>query len=597
MLDKLLLNNNAYFYQKQKSLTRNKITQIFTEVSRDKLSNRYSLKEIMSVATVGDENFYYSICIFKYTKKPSFLSEPVDGIYETKFSFLLIAEYSNYIIVYKNNVSGLKTLNDFIEPIDYSIISRLFVEDETLFEKFYVSNMSTADNALRNKSLEANNLQGTISRIGAPKQVIHNMRVSNENQRTSLSLNTSRINYLGDKKILQDFLAWVVTVSKKIDGFTPRDTYLDSFAQPINFGEYVDSLEPICILIKFDKLLDEIERGNIERIYQVDDNGEEVEGFNINTFINHFKVTLNIDNEKEGIFNIDSEIDSDMRLSIASKSIRVNSPEFKKVIIDRGSDVFSDLNSFVNNRNDFIVNFSETTLIYTYRKLFRDHRLLQDLEGFLSVFNPYQQLVNTTSEKGEFSNAQTEFEQNSVFRFIVDEFVTDSTVMFCDDLNNEWADIIAVKSDSIVFYHAKHKEGQGLSASNLQDIIGQAHKNLGNLEPTDSMLDVKANEWQRTYNNDGAQTQIRRLLKGPNDSIQESIICYKAALNQPNVSRQVNLVVDFISKQQLAEGLQRLSNNETFARRNEVTQILWFVSSLIANCKELGIETYISCRP
>lgn len=216
MLDKLLLNNNAYFYRRVKPFSRNKINQIFMAVSRDKMSNRYTLKEVLNVATVGNENFYYSICVFKYTKKPSFLIESIEGIYETKYSFLLLAEYSDYIIVFKNNVSGLKLLKEHIEPIDYNIISRLFVEDETLFEKFYVSNMSTADNAIRNKSLESNNLKGTISRIGAPKQVIHNMRVVNDRERTSLSLNTSRINNLGDKKTLQDFFAWLVQVTKKI---------------------------------------------------------------------------------------------------------------------------------------------------------------------------------------------------------------------------------------------------------------------------------------------------------------------------------------------------------------------------------------------
>ncbi|WP_147299185.1 hypothetical protein [Winogradskyella eximia] len=561
------------------------------------MSNRYTLKEVLNLATVGDESFYYSICIFRYTKNPNFLIEPVEGVYETKYSFLLLTEYSNYIIVYKSNISGLKSLKEYIEPIDYNIISRLFVEDKTLFEKFYVSNMSTADNAIRSKSLEANNLKGTISRIGAPKQVIHNMRVVNDRERTSLSLNTSRINNLGDKRMLQDFFVWLVQVTKKIIAFTPRDTYLDSFAQPVDFDDYKDNLEPICILIKFDKLLDEIEREGVERIYQVDDEDNEIEGFELNPFIDNFKTTLAI-NEEEDVYMINNLIDPEMRLSIASKSIRINSPELKKVKIDKGGDAIFNLNSYINNRNDFIVNFSETDLIYTYRKLFRDHRLLNDIDSFLSVFIAHPGLSTTTSEKGDFAENQTEFEVGSIFRFIRDELANDSIALFCDDLGNEWADLISVENDNIIFYHAKHKDGHSLSASALQDVIGQAHKNLGNLEPTDRMLETKANnKWSNNYNNDGVETEISRLMIAPNNSIEEAIDKYKTSLFLPNVKRQVNIVIDFISKQELSDGLDLLVDNQAFARRNEVTQILWFVSSLIANCKELGIETYITCRP
>lgn len=599
MIDQLLINDNAYFYNKVKSLSANKINQIFTEISREKLSNRYSLKEIKSVATVGNENFYYSICIFKYNHKPSFLREPAPEWFEVKFSFLLIVEYSDYIVIYKNNVAGLRSLKEHVEHLDYSVISRLFLKDDTLYEKFYVSNMSTADNALRNKSMESNNLQGTISRLGAPKQVIHNMRISDGQNRTSLSLNTSRINNLGDKKVLQDFFTWTVDVAREINAFNRRDTYLDNFAQPISFEDYVVDLVPICILLKFDKLLDELERENIQRVYQEDEDGNEIEDFDLHIFIDHFKSTLNIVLDNDGSYLIENPIDEEMRLNIAKKSMRINSSVFKNVKIDRGGDVDTDLNTFINSRNDFIVNFTEPDLIYTYRKLFRDHRLLADISGFLTVFHPYNGLTTTNSEKGNFVNAQTEFDSDSVFRFVQDELNKDSIALFCDDLGNEWADFIAVKHDSIVLYHAKHKDGQGLSASALQDVIGQAHKNLGNLEPTDAMIDRKAEiTWGHTYiAPNGANTAIQRLIIGPNNSLNDSITAYKNALSQPNVKRQVNLVVDFISKTELQNGLQLLGNNQVFARRNEVTQILWFVSSLVANCRELGIEVYISCRP
>lgn len=599
MTEQLLINDNAYFYKQIRPIPANKISQIFTEVSRKKLSNRFSLREIKRIASVGSENFYYSICIFKYNHKPSFLREPISEWFEIKFSFLLIIEYSNHIVVYKKNVAGLRSLEEFIQPLDYETISRLYLNEETRYEKFYVSNMSTADNALRNKTIEANNLQGTISRIGAPKQIIHNMRVANDNERISLSLNTSRINNLTDRSSLQNFFAWTVSVIRRINAFNWRDTYLDNFAYPIKFENHINDLEPICILIKFDKLLDDIEREQIERVYKVDDDGDEIADFELNSFIDLFKNTLNINRLENGTFIVENPVETQMEISKATKSLRINSSEFKKILIQKDENDVTNLNSFINSRSDFIINFSDPQIIYAYRKLFKDHKLLADIDGFLSVFEPHDELVNTTSEKGNFTNDQTRFNADSIFGFIQDTLASDSLVLFCDDLGNEWADFIAIKQDSIVFYHAKHKAGQGISASDLQDVIGQAHKNLGNLEPTDEMLTRKAdNKWSTLYNSgDSIQTNINRMVIGLNNSLDDSIQRYKLALAQPNVKKQVNLVIDFISKDELRNGLQSLVNNQPFARRNEVTQILWFVSSLTANCKEIGIETYISCRP
>lgn len=594
-LDQLIINENAYFYKKIIPISRIKITQLFTAISKEKIGNRYSLNKVKVPFTHNRNTLEYSICIFKYYHKPSFLSEEIAEWYEVKFSFLLIVEYADYVVIYKNNVAGLKQLYKHLETIDYSIISRLFVDNGTLFEKFYVSNINTADNALRNRSLEATNLQGTISRLGAPKQIIYNMRVANGETKTSVSLNTSRINSLTDKKPLDQFIVWSIDVCNAITAFQWHDTYLDNFAKPVKFEDHIDGLIPLCILIKFDKLQDDLERELIDQIYQVDDNNEIIEGFNLNTLIDQFNSTFDIDINGNDMF-VNNPFDNQMRIKKGKRAIQLISPEFKKIKISKAG-FTTDLNKFFNFRNDFIVNFTEPKIIYTYRKLFEDHRLLADIEGFLTVFHPLPELNSTTSEKGQFLSTQLCFSQNSLFNLIENSLANDAKILICDDLSDEWADFVAIKDDSIVFYHAKHKDGHGLSASNLQEIIGQAHKNIGYFEPTDAMLDGKRNKWSRNYKSSHVQTQIKRLRIAPNGSIDQALDVYKLALSHPNIKKQINLVIDFISKQQLSSGLQDLVSGRTVARRSEITQILWFVSSLVANCKELGIETYITCKP
>ena len=57
------------------------------------------------------------------------------------------------------------------------------------------------------------------------------------------------------------------------------------------------------------------------------------------------------------------------------------------------------------------------------------------------------------------------------------------------------------------------------------------------------------------------------------------------------------MVVDFISKSGLEEKIEQLKDGEDFIERNEVIQILWFVSSLISSCYEANAEAYIICKP
>lgn len=63
------------------------------------------------------------------------------------------------------------------------------------------------------------------------------------------------------------------------------------------------------------------------------------------------------------------------------------------------------------------------------------------------------------------------------------------------------------------------------SASDFQDIIGQALKNLGNLSPSDDQWDIKENLWNNLYKNDSVETQINRIRTG--QSSHETISYFK----------------------------------------------------------------------
>lgn len=234
------------------------------------------------------------------------------------------------------------------------------------------------------------------------------------------------------------------------------------------------------------------------------------------------------------------------------------------------------------------------SLVYTNRKLFKDSKLISYIDSFIDAFNGRTELNTATSEKGTFSNASTAFTANSIFNFTENRILYDADYSFLDDLGNEWADFIKVKGNTLSFIHVKHGDSQ-FSASSFHDVVGQALKNIGNMTPSNEQLDLKAVRWAGNFNIDGFNTAITRMRSG--DTIANATDTYKKLLLNPNLKREIVLVVNFISRNQLRDRLHRLRAGTPFAEKNQVIQILWLLSSLINSCQENGIGVHIICKP
>ncbi|MBX2981671.1 MAG: hypothetical protein KF843_03280 [Flavobacteriales bacterium] len=595
LLTDLLVSGNGYFYKRMQKIPNQAIEKVFRDVAADKKGSKPLVRVVRNTHVVGSKTIRYSICVLRYPDQPSFLRKPLTGWHETKYAFLLIVEVDDNVAVYKRNASNMGELDAYIEPLDYVTISRLFVDGGTQFEKFYVSQLSTAEHAIRNQSMEANNLAGVIPRLGAPKKIVQNLRVLNGSDRRSISCNTSRINNLSEKNDLNAFFSWVVSTFSLIDGFKPRATYLDNFSTPVSYSAHRTSLHPSSILIKLDKLKDDVERQRISHIYRVDDSGAFDKNLSLSDLIETVEGAFEV--VPDGIkWKIQHGIYDDLELKLYEKSMGIRSAKLKAIRLDFDGDE-QDLLGYLNHRHDFIVNFFNVEFVYTMRKLWKDHRLLEDLDGFMSVFSGHAELAGMKSEKGLFSMGQKTFDSNSTFGFIVEKLAAKSQVLICDDQATEWADFIGIDKDNLSFYHAKYVSDPGLSASKLHEVIGQAHKNIGFLEPDDAVLSKRMSKWGEVYSNDGVKTAIPRLVIPPPGGHPSLAAFYSTSLGRPNVKKKVHLVITSISRSQLVSALAQLKAGASFGRKAETIQILWFVSSLAANCRELGAELHVHCLP
>ena len=421
------------------------------------------------------------------------------------------------------------------------------------------------------------------------------MRLANDDDKVSLALNTSRINKFSKKNSIKDFLSWSYLTTKKINAYSDHSSFLSIFAEPVDFEKLKDTLIPIAILFLFSKLIDDYDRSIIDSCEII--MGERRRKVNLIKIIKRFEniqQIVTLEQDEKIIYQVTNNIVNDIKIKINKKSITFDSSKLKNVILNKTNGNNISIVDYLNRTNQFIVNFESANLIYSNRKLFRDSKLLGNIDYFMKIFRPYEQLKSINSEKGSFTTVSTSFDSDCLFGFVENQLLNDYNYVVCDDLIKEWADHIAINENKISFYHSKYKDAK-YSASAFQDIIGQALKNIGNMTPQPYQLQSKIKRWSSNYNNDKVKTNISRLRKGVD--VLSALAQFEETLKNPNLIREINLVINFISKSGLEKKLQMLKDGDKFRERNEVIQILWFISSLISGCTEAGVDVYINCIP
>jgi len=599
ILDRIILNENAYFLKKEVTAfyTATHINDLFVAASVNKTGN-YLLNLRKQTETIDGENIEYSICVFKFTTSPSFIDQPIPKWEEQKLAYLLVVDFQDHVFISKKNISGVDDLLlRELSPIDYATLVSLFVDGSTNFEKFSLNNTSVSYDAIKGKTVEANDLKKSFSAFGAGKYVLNSVRLNNDDEKTSIAFNTSRISNFGEKKYLSQLLTWAWETVEKIRHHVHTNSFLNIFAEPIEYEKNRADLKPISFLFNLTRFNDDIEKNEIISCEHFLEVGRS-RIIPIKKILSFLKNVFSVEEEIQSgdtLFILKNSFVNDVVVNLNRKSITLSSKKAKNLIIKFNDGTSTNFLHYFNLYNDFIINFEDLSLVYTNRKLFKDSKLIGYIDNFIDIFKGKTELTTVTSEKGIFTATSTTFSNESIFNFIENHLTHNSDYSFLDDLGDEWADFIKLKNNSISLIHAKFGDSQ-LSASSFHDVVGQALKNIGNLNPSSIQLDTtKTAKWNATYNIDTVFTAINRLRHG--DTIANAINTYKSLLVTPNLNKEIILVINFISRAQLKDRLQRLQAGTPFREKNQVIQILWITSSLVNSCVENGIDIHIYCKP
>lgn len=599
LCDHLELNEGAYFYKKEAIvIDKNKIEEVFksvlTEIEYELFTKIVRKKEVVYIPNT--QEVYYSLLIFKFTTYPSFLDFEKEHfppkLTENRLAYLLIVEINDYIILVKKNISHINSFINSLTPIASDTLAGVLVDNDTVFQQMKLSNMNMNENAMRNKSYEANSLENTMPMFGSNHTVVNTARFTNMDGLCAVNINTSRLAKFGTKKNLYGLLEWMNALITKLDTYVPQDSFFSRFAKPQLWKKQRDFLEPVSLLIDIFKLYSHIQTLDCKDVfYKKEGDIYTVVTNNLAKYIISGVKCLTLDEKDKNIYkkkgkrNIGvSKLKSGLKVVACgnlfnSLYYRDNNGENVKII------------DLVNNLGCFSVGFSNYSYIYMGKRLYMNVGIQKDFESILSVLCPIDEIVNVTSEKGnDYDATSTDFKINSMFYVVENNIFNDAKFLLCDDLGNEWADYIAIKENSVSYIHCKCNDGsETLSASKFQEIIGQAIKNIGNINPDDKTIQKKI----RGMNNKWNSTGINKCRKGVPEDYEK---LYNKLRYNPNKVQEICLAINYLSKSSLADAFEKIKNNQPLQQKNSVVQLAWLLSGFISTCKEADLNCRIFCK-
>lgn len=593
----LLLNEGAYFYKVGiRAITKKYIKEVFSDVLEGGCYN--TLTKIVRQSEhveVGVEAFQArcSLLVFRQTSIPTMFDFDEDDcpkdVKEAKISYLLIVEIRDYVVIVKKNISHLTNFFNNLVPISATKIANVLVENNTDFQQIKLANMNTSKNAMRTKSYEANNLQISMPMFGTNQNIVTTIRFVNDNDGTcSVNIGTSRIAKFGNKKGLTLLLEWMNFLVSKLENYVETENFLTRFAMPFSWKEVGADLQPTSLLINIFDLQNYIsDKLDDKSIYRKVDKDSYID------FTDSFWRIFREGSESLELTRITDTQFMYKNIGVVKLANGLNITAKKpldSLYYKDNVGRYLSVKSLINTLHCFIVCFSDFSYVYASGKLYRNSEIEKDFDSILAVLEPVGAISTVASEKGDgYSEQSTEFTANSLFHVVENELYNTADILLCDDMGNEWADHIAISNDAISFIHSKCKDKAGLSASNFQDAIGQAIKNIGNMNPNMNALRSKIDSMRGTWKNTG----IQKCRKGNVDDIEGK---YLKLMSNPNKKREVCLAVNFLSKQSLATAFYNIKNHIPFQQKNSVVQLAWILNGFISTCKEADLNCKIYCK-
>lgn len=604
MIDHLRVGKAANFYSLTRRLTNVAVDDLFrwTRASQPSASQNllYHRRERFDGAV-------WSAISFLYDRPPSFLLEDA-GVMERVCGFMLLVEYRDHVAVFKSRLDLSASFSTrYLGRVPAERIDVAIARGDVVFEKIRLRNMSVSKLAMRNKTLEADDLRNAVGPAGASRYVPQGYTVRSGTDHYSATPSTGRIAQRSDRVDHLTLVEYAKTViAELVHGVGAPAPFIRTFAHAIDLANIERGARPTTFAVDVASLVDAIhERGEIRLVREADNVYVPLAKAEVDAVLSELDAVFEVRgdgklldvHDRGGGMRVGSIAINRARVTLRDLQLPLSADvEVERTEHSLGQDPNRlSLRQHIDREDGFIVLFDDLSLAYIDGTLFRDDAFADGGGNFLRYLRADPLLAAVTDEKGTFARTRTAFDADSTFGVVVASVADGDEVLVCDDLGDEWADFIGLNNASspprITFYHAKHGD-LSLGAGPFHVSVSQAIKNLSRVSLPADVMGGKIRSWRRMYvSGGGKHTSIPRVLRGDPARLARD---FEHARSAPDAIRRVFIVTSSLSRGAVERAFASIVAGRT--PDPHFVQLYWLLLSFFSACTEVGAHGYVVCR-
>ena len=474
----------------------NAVETLFDSIKTQWGKGKPLTRDIRAPRAHGALNFHYSfLCIQLKPTKPPFL--PKLDLKEKSYGFVLLIEVNGVVAIFKRGVSGF---DDWIESecdsIEKRALTRAF-SNNAIYEKVSLRRMTVSRSELQGCSYEASDLATTIPVLGLGRSIPRFIRLSHPAAGTvSLTPATSRIHKSGGR-LTVDQLAKEVADAVASLAAPAAAGFLDAFPVPEDLSSLPAAVQPTGILFELPNL--GCNGDDNAPHFVLRRNGGPDHEYTDLTRMRFASVLALTANGGNWTFKAPRRPKGSIQKAAKTISIDLDT-DLETILIDNAGEE-EPLVAWIKRNKAYSINFDSPEWFFTQGQLYKRSDFQNNIQLVASALSPNQGLAGIVNEKGKwkaYDQNTTRFEVGSIFRFVEDDFCHNDAHLLCGDLNDEWADYVALSTPingagCIRLIHCKAGD-ETSGASAFQEVIGQATKNLGRVQVSPTILVGKIQE-------------------------------------------------------------------------------------------------------
>lgn len=528
---------------------------------------------------------------------------------EVRLGFFFLRKEDSHLFFYDSEGGTPAYFRNEIETGDRHDLEKLFHGEDARAQSVSLNNSDVGRDTVRRRTLYAFSIDRTAPSLSDHahfcSMIQGRAKGADENlTRRYLGFARGRVSdRSGGEENYDNYISWLGHISDVIqnDGVEPADV-LDRYAQP---ADVPDDPSPTYILLDLADILD-------ANVYRHSDSGQHLDVAELGHEVeqNSFTLTAN-----------DSDYEVRVRYDDSSGRYTLKCDELDNAYVrkERFSDRYRrGIISQLNIDQAFRVAPAADWKIYSRGEFYNPKgmygRSAENGIELVELMTPVEQLGDAGSEKGEDGDhAPESWDPGSVFGILdrtarnpadyedcpLADRLQGCDIIVCDDMGNEVADFIAAsrKGEWVAFIHAKGDMGPR-SASDWQDICGQAMKNLEAITPFSSFdppnLGDWGDAWEISYSSSSEKEgyEVDRRIRLPEEYDEPADVWgeIQSLIRRPNVRREVWLTVgpDF-SISQFQHNIQQESP------RAEVVDLVYLLQSTWSSIQQVGANMRIFC--